>query len=334
MIDSYCNPFIFNVTHYEEWCNQNCVSKTNVNIKIVAIPANGYLSFRILGDLNLNLDCSFGINMQFVKKCDGYIQYGEYPSNMLTKKADIPLICVLFDNLKCIRFKLLCPSRLIDFYGSYQENAEICSVERGANRLVWLYKKRQNLEDEGFCWLHSINKNPIELMKVHNPQVLLHGVLSILSSNVIKDLDLLELIGNIGYWGISRAIELEPNNIYLYCDRLMFMVNAMEAVKWAAMKALNLLSSPFSRIGNYTMAELWARDAVYKMIITDMYQQPETYLKNDCILNYKINMDRKIKSGFFSPEKSIEQIIETGNLLHGKMFDDLYRRIRENDFDI
>ena len=45
-------------------------------------------------------------------------------------------------------------------------------------------------------------------------------------------------------------------------------------------------------------------------------------------------MDRKIKSGFFSPEKSIEQIIETGNLLHGKMFDDLYRRIRENDFDI
>lgn len=282
MINHYCSSFIFNVTHYEEWCNQICVSKNEINIKIVAIPANGFMSFRLLGDLDINIDCGFGINMKLAKQCDSYIQYGEYPSNMFTKKSTIPLVCVLFDNLKCVRFKLLSPPRWIDFYGSYEENAEICTIEQDANLLVWLYKRRANLEGEGLCWLQNINKNPIELMKVHNPQVLLHGVLSILSSNKIKDLDTLELLGSIGYWGISRAIELEPNNISLYFDRLGFMISAIEAIKWIAMRALNLLESPLSRIGD--MAELWARNAVYKMTIADMYGHPETYVKSDYIL--------------------------------------------------
>lgn len=332
MVHLNCSPFVFNVTHYEEWCNQICVSKDKVNLKIVAVPANGFMSFRILGDLKIDIDCGFGINMKLTKLCDSYIQYGDFPSKMIAKNPTVPLICVLFDNLKCIRFKLLSPLRWIDFYGLYEENAEISPIEQDANLLVWLYKRRESLENRGFCWLHNINENPIELMKVHNPQVLLHGVLSILSSGTIKDLDTLELIGDIGYWGISRAIELEPNNISLYFDRLGFMISAIEPVKWAAMRALNLLESPLSRIGD--MAELWARDAVYKMTIADMYKHPETFVKSNYILNYKMSMDQKIKNGFFLPDQTAKQIEEAGSILHKKMFDDIYRRIRENNLNI
>lgn len=218
--------------------------------------------------------------------------------------------------------------RSIIFHGYYDEGTVISPIEQIANELVWFYRKKEKLVNR-VQWLRTINNNPIELLNVHNPQVVTHALLCILIATVVEDLDTLELIGDIGYWSISKAIEIEPNNFHVYADRLTFMILAHEGMKWSAMKALNLAGSPFS----LENPEIEARDAVYKMTIADMYNHPEA-CKSNLVLQHKMDMEYKMNSNFFYPQCDIKDIVETGNTLHQRMYADLTNRIKDNDFDI
>lgn len=337
MKDLYCKSFVFKTTQYEAWCDNKCLFKGNINLKIVAIPANGYIVFRTFGKLNFDFEYGFGIKMDPVIQKAEFLQYGAIPQNKQVKKSAIPKECKLYNNRTCIQFDFISPFRTVIFYGSYDETEKICSIEQIANELFWLYKEDLYLTKLvilGVQWLNTIKKNPIELLNVHNPQVVTHALLSILTTKKITNLDILELIADIGYWAISKAIEIEPNNIYLYSDRLSFMIIVFEGMKWSAMKSLNLARSFYGFDGAFSgMPEIKSRDAVYKMMIADMYNHPETYMKSKVLMQHKIELDEKIKNKFFYPQLDIKDIIETGNIFHQQMYSDLSRRIQENDFD-
>lgn len=328
MMDLYCKSFVFKVTRYEEWNDRKCVSNGNTNLKVIAIPINGYMVFRILGKLELDIEYGFELNMNPIRQMSDYIQYGALPENMSTRQSKVPRVCKLCNNQTYISFDLLSPLRNIIFYGYYDEETIISPIEQVANKLVWLYARKERLVDR-VQWLRTINNNPIELLKVHNPQVVTHALLCILISTVVDDLDTLELIGDIGYWSISKAIEIEPDNRNVYADRLTFMIYAHEGMKWSAMKALNLANSRFM-LGN---PEFKARDAVYKMTIADMYNHPEV-CKSNLILQHRMDMEYKMNSKFFYPQLDVTDIVETGNTFHQRMFDYLTNRIQENDFDV
>ena len=332
MLDLFCKPFVFNANRYEVWQDQKCISQGTSKLKIVGVYAHNLMSFRIIGDSNLNIEPAFSIRNP--SKLADRIQYGLLPQNMVTNYPTVPKVCNLFFNPEYIRFALLSPLRIVEFYGSYDKNAEILPIEENANEMVRSYIEGNSIISEGIELLRDIKRNPNLLLKVQNPQIITHAVMALLFTNAITDLDTLELAGNIGYWSISKAIELEPQNKNLYFDRLSLMINAPEALKWATMKALNLTSGFLGRFGRGAMAEFMARDAVYLMTIADMYNHPETYQKNQTIRNHKLDMDDKITHNFFSQIQTIEQAIKQGENNHNRMFNDLTKRIEDNDFDI
>lgn len=333
MMDLYCKSFVFKVTRYEEWNDNKCVSKGDTNLKIVAIPVHDYMTFRIFGKLDLSIALGFGVNMKSTIQTSDYIQYGIISENMHTKQPTVPKVCKLYGNQTCIRFDLLMPLRSIVLYGFYDEKALISSIEQIANEIVWLYKRRETQTKIimlGIEWLNSIKNNPVKLLEIHNTQIMVHALLSMFRVANIRDLNVLELIGDIGYWSISKAIELEPDNWCLYSDRLAFMVIASEAMKWAAMKALNLAKSIYMP----SNPEIKARDAVYKMTIADIYNHPEVCKYSSVALQHKMDLDNKMRNNFFYPQTDIKDIIETGISFHRQMYSDLSQRIQGNDFDI
>ena len=338
MIDLYCKPFIFMATHYEEWKENECISKSHVNLKIVAVPANGYIVFRIFGELNFTFEYGFGIKMDPIRQMPDWLQYGKIPENKRIKRPTVPRVCKLYNNQNCIQFDLILPSRTVIFYGYYEENENISSIEQQANELFWLYKEDIYLDTvlmSGVQWLNAIKNNPVGLLDVHNPQAVTHALLSILTVKKITNPDILELIGDIGYWSISKAIEIEPDNIYLYSDRLSFMIIVFEGMKWTAMSALNLCRSFYGFDGAYSgMPEIKARDAVYKMMIADMYNHPETYMKSKVIMQHKIELDNKINDKFFYPQLDVEDIVKTGDVFHQQVYADLTNKIQNNNFDL
>lgn len=289
--------FVFNATHYEVWQDQQCISKGNSPLKIVGIYTYDYMSFQLIGDLKLSIERGFSIKGSAM--LEDRIQYGRLPVDMNTKYPTLPKVCNLFSNETCVRFALLSPLRIIEFYGSYDKNAQISPIETDANQLILHFRKNENFVSEARLLLQNIKYNPKVLLGIKKPQAMAHAMMIILFSNITNDLDTLELAGDIGYWSISKAIENDPNNINLYLDRLTLMIQAPEAMKWSAMASLKLATSSANFLGGGTMAELRARDAVLKMTIADMYYHPDTYKLQEKIFRHKIDMDKKIANNFF-----------------------------------
>lgn len=117
----YGSPFVFHATRYEEWRDQRCTRKGNVNTMITAQVSGHSVRFSIDGNPPIQLDDTFTLPMTDADDVlADRVQYGRLPrfaTNYDTQTK--PIVCNIFFNMTCIRFAMLQPLRIVEFYGNF-----------------------------------------------------------------------------------------------------------------------------------------------------------------------------------------------------------------------
>lgn len=119
----YGNSFVFHATRYEEWRNQRCTRKGNVDATITAQVSGRTVRFSINGCPPIQLDAVFTLPMTDADDVlADRVQYGRLPrfaTNYDTQTK--PIVCNIFFNMTCVRFAMLQPLRIVEFYGNFTD---------------------------------------------------------------------------------------------------------------------------------------------------------------------------------------------------------------------
>ena len=154
-----------------------------------------------------------------------------------------------------------------------------------------------------------------------------------LDQNLSDDIDTLQMIASISYLCISKAIEQDSTNLNLYKERLLMLRIGHDSFKYTVMSSLDLNSGGFMSF-SIDNSDLKARDAIYKMEITDIELHPQLYRQVPFFKEIKDEFDEKISRKFFIPEKTLDNIIKSGIENHKKLLQYLENRvISEEDVD-
>lgn len=179
----------------------------------------------------------------------------------------------------------------------------------------------------------SVKSNPEQLNEVSDFENLGKAFLFMLDQNLSDDIDTLQMIVSVGYLCISKAIEMDKQNLNLYKDRLLLLRIGHTPFKYTVMSALNQNAGG---IMSFSMghSDLQARDAIYKMEITDIELNPILYQQVDFFRERRNEFDQMIAREFFLPEKTKENIIKTGINNHNQLLQYLENKIlNESDID-
>ena len=91
------------------------------------------------------------------------------------------------------------------------------------------------------------------------------------------------------------------------------------------MNALGIEMNAFTIDGQD--APFIARDAIYKMEISDLELYPKLYSQIDLFKDRKAEFDAMIKRQHFMPEDSLGKIVKSGKEIHNTMFEYLLKKI-------
>jgi len=142
----YQKSFVFEASRFEEYQSGNCVRQGAIECKIEAhkmffsaynvfsVAAFSELESKVAGldidggmSFNLSGTVPNGINLKFnlpiIEEDDvlpDRVQYGRL-TNRAWKDSKEPVVCNIFNNMKCIRFAMTSPLRIIEFYGKFSE---------------------------------------------------------------------------------------------------------------------------------------------------------------------------------------------------------------------
>ena len=126
----YCTPFVFNAKRYEEYKDGQCVGRGIISIKIVSktiIDKDSFpykfAMFHLEGELSMSIKRDFGIPVFGIEHGDlleDRIQYGRIPDNFSWYDPTDPVVCNIFANKTCIRFAMMSPLRIVEFFGNFE----------------------------------------------------------------------------------------------------------------------------------------------------------------------------------------------------------------------
>jgi hypothetical protein len=175
----------------------------------------------------------------------------------------------------------------------------------------------------------SVKSNPQQLKDVSDFESLGRAFLFMLDQKLSDDIDTLRMIASVGYLCVSKAISQNPRNLNLYKDRLFIMKLGYEPLKYTVISALNIVR----RLVDWSsIIPPWmlARDAIYKMQISDLELHPQLYQQVPLFNEMKDDFDEKIGKQFFMPEKTLDNVIKSGVENHKKLLAYLENRIIED----
>lgn len=140
----YKKTFVFKANCFEEYENGKCVNQGAVECTIQAhemyfdpydvfsmaefnelgskvggSDVDGGMSFSLTGNIPSGINTKF--NLPIIEEDDvlpDRIQYGRL-TNRPWKDSKEPVVCNIFNNMKCIRFAMTSPLRIIEFYGNF-----------------------------------------------------------------------------------------------------------------------------------------------------------------------------------------------------------------------
>ena len=123
-LERYFNKrFRFRANRFEEWQGGRCISGGEIDLEILAVDNGNVLSFTLDSTRELRITSSFEFNKRYSSMLPDRIQY--------IRSSDFnpeePVVCHLFvknDELRCVRFAMTNPDRIIEFYGSEITSAE------------------------------------------------------------------------------------------------------------------------------------------------------------------------------------------------------------------
>lgn len=123
----YKKSFVFEVHRYEEYCNGICISRGMTNTTIVAKVMNSEcIAFGILDQIPVRIKQRFGLPIFGIAQGDilqDRIQYGRLPDadKVSWFSNDEPVVCNIFATKTRIRFAMLSPLRIVEFYGHFTD---------------------------------------------------------------------------------------------------------------------------------------------------------------------------------------------------------------------
>lgn len=119
----YKNNFIFKAERFEEYSNGVCLNKGEANTTIVAKVMDEHtIAMGLLDEIPIRINTRFGLPIFGIQQGDvlgDRIQYGRIPNSFSWDDSNEPIVCNIFNNMTCIRFAMLSPLRIIDFYGKF-----------------------------------------------------------------------------------------------------------------------------------------------------------------------------------------------------------------------
>lgn len=121
----YKKNFIFRANNFEEYSNGICLNKRMINTTIVGKVINeNTIAMGLLDDIPTHISVRFGLPIFGVQRGDileDRIQYGRIPDSFSWNDPNEPIVCNIFNNMTCIRFAMLSPLRIVDFYGQFED---------------------------------------------------------------------------------------------------------------------------------------------------------------------------------------------------------------------
>lgn len=142
----YQKSFVFKASRLEEYQSGRCVRQgaieciinahkmffspynvlsvadyNELEAKVAGMDIDGGMSFTLSGTIPNGINLKF--NLPIIEEDDVLIdrvQYGRL-TNRAWRDSKEPVVCNIFNNMKCIRFAMTSPLRIIEFYGEFTE---------------------------------------------------------------------------------------------------------------------------------------------------------------------------------------------------------------------
>jgi len=123
MKDLYCMPFVFQATKYEVYQDGRCIDMGATDVQIISKTKDDIAFFHLEGVIPTDIKRNFAFPIYGIEQGDileDRIQYGRLPVDINHWPLPLdPPVCNIFSNKTCIRFALLSPLRIVEFYGYF-----------------------------------------------------------------------------------------------------------------------------------------------------------------------------------------------------------------------
>lgn len=125
MQNIYRKSFVFDATSFKEYQDSKCINKSTCKTTIIAKVMNSEcIAMLLQNDIPVRINPHFGFPIFGIQNGDvlaDRIQYGRIPDSFSWNDPNEPIVCNIFNNLSCIRFAMMSPLRIIEFYGHFSD---------------------------------------------------------------------------------------------------------------------------------------------------------------------------------------------------------------------
>ena len=210
---------------------------------------------------------------------------------------------------------------------------EKSEVEELAKKALMKYGMENITESRNLLiQLFRTVKNDVSKLKsVKDFSILGKAFSLMITEEISDDIDNQQLMATLGYFYLSKALKENLNEQNLLSLRLIILNSAHTPFSYTVTSALNLNSGGIFRMN---MLGYQGRDAIYKMEISDYSTIDNNVLNAPYFSERKEELEDLLTKDFFSPEKSKDEIISSGQENHKKILNYLEHRILiEEDID-
>lgn len=121
----YKKSFIFEASSFEEYKDGHCIGSGLCSITVIAkVLSDECIGMALQGMVPVRINTRFGLPIFGEESGDvlnDRVQYGRIPDSMSWDDPNEPLVCNIFSNMKCIRFAMMSPLRIVEFYGRFTD---------------------------------------------------------------------------------------------------------------------------------------------------------------------------------------------------------------------
>ena len=129
MSNIYKKAFVFKDNRFEEYnMSGKCTRQNELDCTIVGKTINKEtFAIALLNEVPSNINNHFGLPIFGEVRGDvlqDRIMYGRLPDSLCWDDPNEPVVCEIFNTMNRIRFAMLSPLRIIEFFGGFTENRD------------------------------------------------------------------------------------------------------------------------------------------------------------------------------------------------------------------
>ncbi|WP_166386830.1 hypothetical protein [Polaribacter sp. 11A2H] len=318
-------PFTFSYDKFEVLRNESVVYNVKTPSRIRGSVEDRNLKINIVGndvDKYLNKSLFFNTISYNIDNIRWSLEKPFEEEKLDSTLADYVAMFYLNGVLSKISFVIHKTGMQINFFSDKSSTllkplSELCIKARKAIQLYGKGNKKETIPLLLDVY-RSVKRDPQQLKFVEDYENLGNCFLVMLDIELSDDVDILQMMVSVGYLCTSLAIEDNSENIKIYQTRLLLLRIGNIPFRYTVMEALNLTSKGlFSMSSN--LAVLKARDAIYKMEMIDLENNPKLCYLEDFFKKRKDKLKEMVDDDFFIPERTLINVLISGTKNHQEL---------------